>query len=184
MRDLNFVKSVKNLNAINFILFQIGYFVALLSAAHDLRLWPLAYTALVLGWHFYVSNKKTELLFFSVALPMGLIIEYFLISTSVYNLRAGYQIFGLVPEWLICLWLLFLTCFRYCFTWVKKYYWLGAVCAGIGSPLSYINAGERWNIIERGLTPVWHSTLLMGLSWAVMVPLMAWVHKILIDKEL
>lgn len=178
------MKSDQKFNILNFILFQFGYFVALLCAAHDVRLWPSVYTSLALAWHFHTlpSDRKRELTFFAVALPIGLATDLMLAYFDVYHFKNGFQYFGFLPEWLVCLWLLFLTCFRYSLSWLRDSFFLAMFLGGVGAPLSYIYGGEKWNVIVRAMHPM-SSTVWMAMSWAIVIPLIVWLNKKIIPAQ-
>jgi hypothetical protein len=178
------MKSVQKFNILNFILFQIGYFVAIVCAAHDVRLWPSVYTGLALAWHFHTvrTDWRRELTFFAAALPLGLATDLLLAHTDVYHFQNGFQYFHGLPEWLLCLWLLFLTCFRYSLSWLRDSFFLAMILGGIGAPLSYIYGGEKWGVIIRAMHPM-SSAVWMALSWALVIPLLVWINKKVIPNQ-
>jgi len=102
----------------------------------------LIYLALYL---YFSKNKKRSLLIcFLIAIP-GYLFDSMMIYLSIYQFNSS-EIIGMLPSWMIILWLSFSTLFDEILVVFKKYQFLGIIFSIILGPFTYY-LGEPIGII-------------------------------------
>ena len=102
----------------------------------------LIYLALYL---YFSKNKKRSLLIcFLIAIP-GYLFDSMMIYLSIYQFNSS-EVIGLLPSWMIILWLSFSTLFDEILVVFKKYQFLGIIFSIILGPFTYY-LGEPIGVI-------------------------------------
>ena len=102
----------------------------------------LIYLALYL---YFSKNKKRSLLIcFLIAIP-GYLFDSMMIYLSIYQFNSS-EVIGMLPSWMIILWLSFSTLFDEILVVFKKYQFLGIIFSIILGPFTYY-LGEPIGII-------------------------------------
>ena len=102
----------------------------------------LIYLALYL---YFSKNKKRSLLIcFLIAIP-GYLFDSMMIYLSIYQFNSS-EVIGMLPSWMIILWLSFSTLFDEILVVFKKYQFLGIIFSIILGPLTYY-LGEPIGVI-------------------------------------
>ena len=102
----------------------------------------LIYLALYL---YFSKNKKRSLLIcFLIAIP-GYLFDSMMIYLSVYQFNSS-EVIGMLPSWMIILWLSFSTLFDEILVVFKKYQFLGIIFSIILGPFTYY-LGEPIGVI-------------------------------------
>ena len=102
----------------------------------------LIYLALYL---YFSKNKKRSLLIcFLIAIP-GYLFDSMMIYLSIYQFNSS-EIIGMLPSWMIILWLSFSTLFDEILVVFKKYQFLGIIFSIILGPFTYY-LGEPIGVI-------------------------------------
>ena len=102
----------------------------------------LIYLALYL---YFSKNKKRSLLIcFLIAIP-GYLFDSMMIYLSIYKFNSS-EVIGMLPSWMIILWLSFSTLFDEILVVFKKYQFLGIIFSIILGPFTYY-LGEPIGII-------------------------------------
>ncbi|MGS2718229.1 DUF2878 domain-containing protein [Eionea flava] len=153
---------------LNIGLFQAGWFACLLLPIG----WSLGIVIAVLVTHFSVvvphAKRGSECLLIGSVLIVGVLIESFYLWSHALVLVDGSS---LPPIWLLFIWLLFATTFRYSLEWLRPKLILAAIFAGIAAPMSYL-AGANLNASVSLNENIGFSLFLIGGSWAIAFPLM------------
>ena len=168
---------------INIVLFQLGWFACVLSAAEG-RSWtgPLVSLAIVLLHGFWIEKKKSVLSLLVVTGLWGTLMEQGLITFKAYTLTYPFDGFFFdVPAWFSSMWVLFGTTLRVSFSWLHGKYFLAAILGFIFGPLSYYG-GSQLGPIDFGPSPVF-GLLLVAIVWGISMPILLWLSKILNEKE-
>jgi len=102
----------------------------------------LIYLALYL---YFSKNKKRSLLIcFLIAIP-GYLFDSMMIYLSIYQFNSS-EVIGMLPSWMIILWLSFSTLFDEILVVFKKYQFLGIIFSIILGPFTYY-LGEPIGVI-------------------------------------
>lgn len=156
--------------ALNFLLFQIGWFACLLVGMP----WLLGICSVLLMAHFiWVVPKQSVWLEVSLlfkVLVVGFCLELLYLYVDVLVRSDGVLI---PPVWLLLIWVLFATTFSYSLRWLRKKLYLSAIFAAIAAPLSYY-AGVNLNSLMSFNSDIFFSVALIAVSWAITFPFLLW----------
>lgn len=155
-------------NILNFLLFQMGWLACLLLMTP----WLLLFVSIILCIHFFVvvphHKKINECLFLTQVLLIGFLLETFYLSSEVLIKLDQTE---LPPFWLLLMWLLFGSTFRYSMAWLRGRLMLASVFAMIVAPMSYMSGAALNSDIELG-NSVMMSIFSLGLTWAIIFPVL------------
>jgi hypothetical protein len=152
----------------NIALFQIGWFACLLLSYP----WFVMVTVVILLLHFYCivepHERKKEMSLIAIVLVVGIVIEsiYLFGEVLVRVDGANFPAF-----WLLFIWVLFATTFRYSMSWLRSRLRLAAVFAGVAAPMSYYT-GANLNASVSLNDNVVFSLVVISLSWALAFPML------------
>ena len=102
----------------------------------------LIYLALYL---YFSKNKKRSLLICSLIATPGYLFDSMMIYLSIYQFNSS-EIIGILPSWMIILWLSFSTLFDEILVVFKKYQFLGIIFSIVLGPFTYY-LGEPIGVI-------------------------------------
>ena len=153
----------------NFVLFQIGWFACVLSAAADQQWIGLLIGLTVLlvhGWH--AADHGATIRFVLTIGLFGVVIDSALGCVGVLVFRDGLIAAWLCPPWLAMLWLIFSTTLRSSLAWLVDRTASAALLGSIFGPLSYYG-GHALGALQLGGQ---HTTslLVLGIVWALLLP--------------
>ena len=157
------------MNLINFVLFQLGWFACVLSAANGRPWLGLLVVLLIVAGHIRMSSRpavETKLVMLAVA--SGLVFDSFL-SQSGWLQYAGGMYTGIAPYWILAMWALFATTLNASMGWLKDKLLLAAILGAIFGPLSYL-AGQRLGALQ--IVDPQASLASLALIWAFAMPLL------------
>lgn len=163
------------LKVINFVLFQIGWFACVISAAHQLPWLGVLLALVVIVWHVCIAiNKKAEIRLLFMAIIIGGIFDQLMLTTRLIS----YQSHGwgthswsasLVPVWILGLWLGFATTLNMSLRWMRDK-WLIAIFLGfMGGPLAYMGAA-RLGAVTLNQNP--QTLIALAIGWGLLTPLL------------
>ena len=156
-------------NIINFSLFQIGWFAAILGAAHG-YVYPGIFAALmILIIHIKLTKAdQSELKLYAFTALIGFIFDGLMqFFNFIIYFNPGWP-FPLTPLWIVVMWLLFAMTLNHSLSWLKRRYVLSFVFGALGGPLAYV-AGEKLGAVE--ITSDL-SLVILAISWAMITPLL------------
>ena len=155
---------------LNFVVFQIGWFSAVLGAANDMP-WagPLVITAAI-ALHLTIAKRPlTELTLILLCGIIGAVMDSILVAVGWVSYPTGLIIANAAPYWIIAMWMLFATTLNLSLGWLKKRKSIAAVFGLIGGPLAYYTGfklgGIEFEHFEAAM-------LALGLGWAAIVPML------------
>jgi hypothetical protein len=152
----------------NIALFQVGWFACLLLSFP----WSVVVTAVVLLLHFYFivghHERKKEMSLIVVVLVVGVVIESIYLFGEVL-VRVDGAIFP--AFWLLFIWALFATTFRYSLSWLRSRLRLAALFASVMAPMSYY-AGASLSATVSLNDNLTYSLAAISISWAVAFPML------------
>lgn len=163
----------------NALLFQCAWFANVMAPA----IWALLITAGVLTVHlllvtvlFGARDLRRELFWLGLVVAVGWMVETgaFMAQLLVYDAPPPWQL-GWVPGWLLCLWLAFGTTFRFSMSFLSQRP-LFAVPIGFLALFSYLGGAALNTTVSLG-GPVLVSAMLIGVIWAVVLPLLSVLYR-------
>lgn len=160
---------------INFALFYVGWMACVAGAGQGVAwLGPVLMVPLLGVQYWLTPNLKQEVRFLAILGVLGLGLD------SVFSVSGvlAYVPFPwpppVAPLWIGALWVLFGTTLGRSLAWLGQKPWLAVLLGLIGGPGSYL-AGERLGAVSFGL-PLPLSLLVIGLGWAIAMPLLYRLH--------
>jgi len=154
--------------AVNFILFQIGWFACVFGAARGL-VWagPLA-ASIVLAIHFWrLRERRGERILLVVVAVFGTLLDTAMSNYGVIRYEAT-AVSWLCPPWIIAIWLLFAATLNHSFSWLSGRLLLAFFLGAIGGPMSYA-AGGRMGALEFAPETVWAISV-TSVVWSAALP--------------
>ena len=153
----------------NAILFQIGWFACVLSAANNIAWLGSLAAAVILTVHLWRAvDCMTEMKMILLITAIGTLWDSILMQTRLYQFTDGVLIAGIAPYWLIALWAVFATMLNLSLRWLKHRMVLAAALGFIAGPASYY-AGHALGAIEFSNTTM--ALMLTAIGWSVLLPL-------------
>jgi hypothetical protein len=152
----------------NLLLFQAGWFAAVLGAAHGMAWLGPPVIAVILAFHLYrASERAREAGLVLAALLVGLAFESLLALTG-WVAYPGPESF-LAPLWMIALWANFAATLNVALRSLRTRAWLLAALGGIGGPLAYWGGANLGAMQWLETAPV---LIYLALGWAVVTPIL------------
>lgn len=157
----------------NFLLFQIGWTIAVAGAARGaIWLGPVV-MAVVVGVHVgMVSDRARQLRYILLVGLFGTLADTLLASLGAtsYPSSAPHWPFAFAPPWISALWIGFATLPRFSLAWLAQRPWLAALLGATGGPLSYF-AGVRMGAVGVSADPLltWAS---LAVEYSLATPLL------------
>lgn len=150
---------------VNFVIFQVGWLVAVLGAAYGYPLAGLLYaTAFTAGHHWSMSvGRGPELLFVLSSAILGYAVDSALVLGGFITFPDEAWIGYPSTVWMVCLWVMFAMTLRHSLGWLRGRYLLGALFGAVGGPLAYW-AGSKLGAIE--LVGTLRAAAAIGVAWA------------------
>ena len=161
--------------ALNFILFQLGWFSCVLGAANGLFwLGPLVVLAVVMIHLVLALRPAAELYLALGAVALGLLTDSLLLATG-WLTYAGPGLFGvLAPYWIVSMWALFATTLNVSLRWLRNRPALTVLMGLIGGPLSYLGGEKLGAMVFVAPVP---ALVALGLAWAAAMPVLVWLAR-------
>ena len=162
----------------NALLFQVAWFINVM----DLGLLPVLITALAVSVHLVVVHRMFGrgaslrecgwLLFVTV---LGFFVERVFLGFDVLQHESQTRALFGIPYWLLFLWLVFATTFRFSLAFLReRIAW--SVVLGACAALSYLG-GAALNTTSQLASPTWIALLWIALVWALVLPVLVVIHK-------
>ena len=158
--------------ALNYLLYQAGWFTCVLGAAGG-RPWLAALAgAVLLAVHLGLARRRADELALALAvMAIGLAVDALQIRLGTLRFSGGLLDPRLPPPWLVILWAQFATTLHFCLAWVRHSWWRSVPFGAIGGPCAFL-AGARLGAVQLA-SPVWPSLLSLSVLWSVAMPLAA-----------
>ncbi|WP_438970462.1 DUF2878 domain-containing protein [Methylophaga sp.] len=169
-------------NILNFIAFQLVWFVVVVTAAKETSIYAIAaitvFTAMQLLYsHCRLADSK--LLVTGVIIGTLLDTVWLNLGWIVYAADTGT---GFAPLWVAALWANFTLTLNHSLNWLKNRLSVLIPCSFLAAPLSYY-AGSKLGAVSLPETVTAYTAL--AVSWSILIPVFMslakyWQHK---DKE-
>ena len=155
---------------INFIVFQVGWFSCVLSAAYGYPWIGLLVVGVIVVSHLLSADKRAhEMQLLALAVVLGLIFDSLLVSSGWVRYPSGMVLQGFAPYWILAMWALFATTLNLSMGWLKSSLLLASFMGAVFGPLSYL-AGQRLGAIE--LVSFNSSMIALAFIWAIVMPIL------------
>lgn len=155
---------------INILVFQVGWLAAVIGGAHQMPwLGPVALVVMLLIHLNAARHPIEELVLVLFCGVLGAAFDSILVANGWVSYSSGLISASLAPYWIVAMWMMFAMTLNVSMKWFRGKPLTSAVFGFFGGPLSYI-AGEELGAITL-LNPLASLTML-GLGWAVMMPLL------------
>jgi hypothetical protein len=159
-----------NNKLVNFIVFQIGWFTCVLSAANGYPWAGLMVVSLIVALHLRSAEHRAhEIQLLALAVVLGLVFDSLLVSSGWVRYPIGMFMPGIAPYWILAMWALFSITLNLSMGWLKNSLVLASVMGAIFGPLSYL-AGARLGAIV--LVDAVSSMILLAIIWALVMPIL------------
>ena len=155
---------------VNVVLFQIGWFACVLSAAAGRPSLGAAIAVGIVTFHlFRASIPRQELFLVLSALAIGAVWESLLVLMNLVSYEVGAIIRWAAPYWIILMWGLFATILNVSLRWLRGRWLLQTLAGLVGGPLAFYG-GHRLGALEFGNESV--ALFILAVGWAVLTPLL------------
>ena len=155
---------------INIILFQIGWFACVLTAASNQPLLGASISLLIIFTHLFISKQyKQEIRIIVIAMVIGLIWDSLIVSAGWITYQSGMMVEFMAPYWIVLMWALFATTINSSLSWMKEKLLLSAVFGAIAGPLAYY-AGMKLGAVE--FSNEHYALVALSIGWAIFTPLL------------
>ncbi|MGB1220035.1 MAG: DUF2878 domain-containing protein [Alcanivoracaceae bacterium] len=157
----------------NFVLFQVLWFAAVVGAAKGFSWLAFPVLACMFGWAAFTGARtRDDVLLAAAGLGVGMLFEILFLSTGL--IRYQEQVLAWAPPmWILALWIGFAMSFNHSMAWLQNR-WLACVALGAFGSASSLYAGISFGAAQAN-APMWAVSMVYGFSWALLVPVLAWV---------
>jgi hypothetical protein len=163
--------------AINFILFQVAWFAAVLGAAYGAPWLGVVAVPAVFGVHLALAeDRRAELVLALASAVLGFAADSLLIAAGVFSPIPHLFPSPLSAPWMVMLWVNLAMTLNASMAWVRGRYALGSVFGAIGGPIAYLSGAKLGAMIE---VPGAAGLLAIGASWAFALPAMLKINEVL-----
>jgi hypothetical protein len=154
----------------NALLFQFGWFAAVLGAARDLPWIGVLAAAVVAAVHLARAVRPLpELALLALAVVAGAIFETLIVQAGWLRFDGGMLVAGTAPVWMVALWANFATTLNVSMRLLRSRLLVAALFGGLGAPAAYY-AGSKLGAVEFIAT----GPALAGIAagWLILCPLL------------
>ncbi|MCW8900067.1 MAG: DUF2878 domain-containing protein [Gammaproteobacteria bacterium] len=164
-----------NYMILNIVLFQLGWFACVLSAASNQPMLGAIAAVIIISIHLFISKQyKEELRIIAIAMVIGLVWDSLIVSMGWITYQSGMVFSFLAPYWIVLMWALFATTLNFSMSWLKGKVLLAAIFGAVAGPLAYY-AGVKLGAVE--FNNVMNSLISLSIGWAIFTPLLLKISK-------
>ena len=147
--------------------------MCVLSAARDVAWVGIVFVAMLLACHLWQAHRPyREWRLVWVVVSAAAIWETLLLRAGLIAYPHGALLPGLVPPWLLALWVLFAIQLNVLFRWLRGRWGLAMTLGAIAGPLSF-RAGAALGAAHLAHPPLTMGALAIG--WALWMPTLVWM---------
>ncbi len=155
--------------AVNYILFQVGWFACVLGAANNLSLLGIMLALLVVFVYLYTSTTRSaDALALLIITVVGYAWDSLLVQLGVFTYNDSY-FDGLAPLWIAAIWAIFGTTLNSSLAWLQGRYWLAFTLGGVFGPIAYFSASKLGAVV---ILPAPQALLMQAIAWSILMPAM------------
>jgi len=157
------------LNILNFIMFQTGWFACVLGAANGMGWLGIVVVSLLVIIHLAMARQRlAELALLATVGLLGFLWESIIASQGLLVFEPVARASNLAPYWMAALWVIFATTLNLSLAWLKYRKLFAVILAAIAGPLAYL-AGMRLGALE--IPELMTAMLVLAAGWALLFPL-------------
>jgi hypothetical protein len=161
---------------LNFLMYEVGWLACVLGAAWGFGGPGSAFASLLVAVHIGLATERSiELRLAFVSLLLGCIVDTICIRAGVLHFAERGLIPGFPPFWMTVLWVQFATTLRYSLAWLQGHLLLAGIFGLVGAPAAFLG-GARLGAV-RLCSPAFPGLLLLGVLWAIAMPLLGWLSR-------
>ncbi|MGO1692331.1 MAG: DUF2878 domain-containing protein [Marinobacter sp.] len=157
-------------NALNFILFQIGWFACVVYP--DVLGPMLVLMFLLIHFVFVSQNRFKELQFIGLGTVVGSLLDGLWFRLGILDDGSGAVL--ITPLWLVAIWAIFMTTLSHSLNWISRKVWLAFLFAPFAGSFAYWSASKIGGVELPALVP---SLIALALGWLVVFPLLLFARK-------
>lgn len=154
----------------NVLLYQIGWFAAVLGAA---RGWPwlgVAVLAAVVAVHLVRARAPArELALLTLAFAIGAVFETLMVQAGLMRFDGGALLAGTAPVWMVALWASFATTLNVSLRALHGRLIAASLLGAVGAPLAYY-AGQKLGAVQ--MVDAGAALAVVAAGWALLTPLL------------
>jgi hypothetical protein len=151
---------------LNYAIYNVGWFAAILGAAWHRPLTGFAIAAALTALHLWLATDRTvEMRLVLMALGCGLVVEGIQVWSGTYRFTSGTLVAWMSPPWMLALWGQFATTFRYSLRGIMTNPARAALFGFIGGPIAFV-AGEGLGAVTLA-QPLWLGLARLAVTWSV-----------------
>ncbi|KGM07079.1 hypothetical protein LP43_1580 [Methylophaga thiooxydans] len=155
-------------NILNFLAFQLVWFITVLTAAKGSSLYALAAVIVFAIVQLIFSHCRwADAKLLMSGLVVGMLLDTVWLHLGWIAYAADPQT-GLPPIWIGALWLNFMLTLNHSLNWLKKRYGLIVMCTLVAAPVSYYAGSKLGAVFLLEFVP---ALVALALSWSVVVPM-------------
>lgn len=166
---------------LNFVVFQAGWFACVLAGAVPDDVIPVVAALVAVGVHLAVTRSTREGAMIVAVAAGGLVVDVTLTSLGALEFHPDAARLGVIPVWIVSLWLVFATTFNASLKWMAGRPLLAFVLGAIGSPLSY-RAGMSFDAVTIPGDELWPNWIAIGVGWGIAMPLLMAIAQRIVDQ--
>ena len=153
---------------VNFTVFQVAWFAAVLGAAHRWSALGTACVAAAVGAHVALAPRpREELAFVGAVVAAGFLVESLVVVQGHIVYPSGQPVAWLAPYWIVALWALLATAPNVTLRWLKGRPLLAVLLGAICGPASFL-AGVRLGGAR--FVDATAALATLAVTWAVLMP--------------
>lgn len=154
----------------NVALSQLGWFAAVLGAAHHMAPAGTLCVVAVVCWHLSVSARPgREAILVALACAIGFAVETMVALQGHVAYPSGQPDPHFAPYWMVALWGLFAIALNVSLRWLRPRLWLAAVLGAIVGPLAFSSGVRLGGAAFVHTVP---ALLTLALVWGAVLPLL------------
>lgn len=157
----------------NVLLFQAGWWICVFFGQGKIPTWAwLAALALILGAHYggFVRQRSAELVVHLMVSAIGISVDFLLLHFGL--MQASGASWGVLPWWLVGMWLLFPIVLAHSLSWLHSKRFLQTLFGSIGGGATYW-AGIKLDVLQ--FTPLMNIAVIF-IAWALLLPIFYWLQ--------
>jgi len=167
--NVKYIDLIKRI--LNGALFYIGWLICMHQAPGNYPYIGPLVVAAILGYNLVMTHMKiVDLILIAVLALVGTIVDTIYIQAGMITYKGGYASFpNIAPLWITSLWALYAISINHSLVWLNYNMTLAALMGAGGAISSYL-VGIKLEGAEF-LWPEYTSLAVIGVVWAVVVPL-------------
>jgi len=153
---------------LNIVGFQIGWFAAVLGAAHSAAaLGTTIALAIVLLHLLRAPRPRDELVLIALAAAAGTTFDSLLAWSGWVEYAHGALLPNIAPHWIVALWILFASTLNVSLAWLKHRLAMATILGVVGGPLAYLG-GEKLGALTLAVPAA--ALCALALGWGAVTP--------------